>query len=173
MKRRNLPGFGMGGGVILVTLLVLMLTTFAALSLVSALSDRRQSEKSLEATISYYKADSSAQQFLASVDELLEQAESESNDRQSYYDSCELHLSEAAELTGLEENSFTWEGDEPPLFSYVIKAGDTQELVVELELPYPVEEERYHIVRWATRSTADWSGAGMMENLWNGEALDG
>ena len=60
-----------GGSSILVIFVILTLTTFATLSLVSAVSDRDRSAKSQAAFNEYYAADAAAEDLLKELDEAL------------------------------------------------------------------------------------------------------
>ena len=73
-KRRHM-GIGIGGASILAIFVVLCLTTFATLSLVSARADARLAEKSRTASTEYYAADLLAEQMLGDVAAVLESGE--------------------------------------------------------------------------------------------------
>ncbi len=68
MNRKLNMSFGTGAPVILLVFVVLCLTVLASLSLMTALSDFRLTEKSADYTAAYYAADSAAEAWLAEVD---------------------------------------------------------------------------------------------------------
>lgn len=67
-KRGSNMGVGVGGSSILVIFILLCLTTFATLSMVSANADLRLTEKSADAVREFYAADAAAEQLLAAAD---------------------------------------------------------------------------------------------------------
>ncbi len=73
-SRQDNAGLGVGMVSILIVFVVLCLTTFATLSLVSARADLRLTNRAAESLREYYAADSAAQEQLAQLDSLLEQA---------------------------------------------------------------------------------------------------
>lgn len=60
-----------GGSSLLVIFVILTLTTFATLSLVSANADYKLSQKSMSASTDYYKADTQAEKILGKLDAAL------------------------------------------------------------------------------------------------------
>lgn len=77
MKQRSRPnnaGLGVGMVSILIVFVILCLTTFATLSLVSARADLRLTNRAADSLREYYAADSAAQEQLAQLDALLEQS---------------------------------------------------------------------------------------------------
>lgn len=64
-------GVGVGGSSILVIFVLLCLTTFATLSMVSAGADLRLTDRTVETVQEYYAADARAEEILARVDGVL------------------------------------------------------------------------------------------------------
>jgi hypothetical protein len=65
-------GVGIGASSLLVVFVVLCLTTFAALSLVSARADRSLAQRSAQASQAYYAADLEAERWLSGLVNALE-----------------------------------------------------------------------------------------------------
>ena len=62
---------GVGASSILLIFVVLSLTSFGVLTLVSARADKRLTARTVETTAAYYAADAAAQQTLYAIDEAL------------------------------------------------------------------------------------------------------
>lgn len=70
-RARTSPGMSVGSSSILMIFVVLMLTTFAALSLVSANADRNLARRVADNAQAYYAADSRAEEITARVAEAV------------------------------------------------------------------------------------------------------
>lgn len=68
-------GIGVGGSSVLAVFVVLCLTTFAVLSLVSAEADLRLSEKAAQAVSAYYQADAQGQKLLSRLTAMAREGE--------------------------------------------------------------------------------------------------
>lgn len=66
-KKSQGAGMGVGSSSILAIFVVLCLTAFATLSLVSSRADAKLTQKSVDATTDYYEADCAAEQRLAEL----------------------------------------------------------------------------------------------------------
>jgi len=71
MNARMRTGAGVGVPSILLIVVVLCMTVFASLSLLTAKNDARLTEKTIAATAAYYEADALAQQRLADISEAI------------------------------------------------------------------------------------------------------
>ena len=125
-KKRSFSPPTIGGSSLLVIFAVLCLTVFALLSLSTVQSDGRLSDKTLEATEGYYKADSRAEEILSSL-------------RCGFIPEG---VTESDMVTG-----FT--GD---VYSYSVAITDSQALEVDVI----IKGSDYRILRWQTVSTTDW-----------------
>lgn len=74
MKRQW--GIGVGSASVLIIFVLLCLTVFATLSLVSAQADLRLAERAAETTAAWYEADGRAAEFLCALDQAFENASS-------------------------------------------------------------------------------------------------
>lgn len=82
-RRRNFLSAGLSS--ILLVIVILCLITFAVLSLASADSDYRLSEKAAENNTAYYEGYSAAQEKLKAIDEKLFRLYNESKDEEEYF----------------------------------------------------------------------------------------
>ena len=73
MKSQSTGGGNIGGSSILVIFVLLCITTFAALSLVSALAGHRLAVQMVESVNARYEADSQAEQMLAQVSRIVQE----------------------------------------------------------------------------------------------------
>lgn len=73
-KEKRSFGLSIGSSSILVIFVVLCLTTFATLSLVSARADDKLSQKTADAAVSYYALDAAGERMLSDLSALLEKA---------------------------------------------------------------------------------------------------
>ena len=113
-KKYHFAGIGAGGLSILAIFVVLCLTTFAALSFMTARADRTLSRKAADAARAYYAANTQAERRLA---ELIE-------------------LAAEDDWTGaLERAGFSVEAaDGEAVVRYRVPAGETKELCAEIAL---------------------------------------
>ena len=113
-KKYHFAGIGAGGLSILAIFVVLCLTTFAALSFMTARADRTLSRKAADAARAYYAADTQAERRLAELIELA--AEDDWN-------------------AALERAGFSVEAaDGEAVVRYRVPAGETKELCAEIAL---------------------------------------
>jgi hypothetical protein len=130
-----------GGSSILVIFVILTLTTFATLSLVSANADFNLSRKTMSASTEYYTADSQAEEMLMQIDTTLAGIAGGS----SFVDEAETAL---AAVKGI---STARDGD-GLLVTYTVPVNDVQELSVALSVTDSAE--RYRRLEWKVITTA-------------------
>ncbi|MGI5967708.1 MULTISPECIES: hypothetical protein [Anaerotruncus] len=158
MKRSAETGVNVGGASILVIFVLLCLTTFATLSLVSANADQKLSRKTAEATAAYYQADASAQTLLAEIDYQLKQIPLDSPE--SYFSAAETRM----------PGGVTLEQDAGSFFaSYEVPIDESHTLKVRLLLIYPggAGQPRYELAAWQSVYTGEWEADDTL-NLWDG-----
>lgn len=162
MSGKRSTGINVGGSSILVIFVLLCLTTFATLSMVSANADYKLTQKASEAVSNYYAADCLAEEKLAQIDGLL--AQSYTADADQYY------ASSAAALATVEGVSVSRAGADMQI-SYTIPASETQELSVVLTTAHPASaaEPRYVRTAWNIVSTVQHDTEGDTLNLWDGD----
>ncbi len=71
MKKKIKMSIGIGGPTIVMIFVIVSLTTLGTLSLVTANSDLVLTEKTYQASVDYYTADSKAEEFLAKASSLI------------------------------------------------------------------------------------------------------
>lgn len=71
-RRKNGTGISVGSSSVLVIFVVLCLTAFATLSLVSAKADYKLTQKATQATTEYYMADAQAEEYLQILHKALQ-----------------------------------------------------------------------------------------------------
>jgi hypothetical protein len=166
MRKQPSIGVSVGASSILVIFVMLCLTTFATLSLVSANRDFILSQKTAESTTLYYSADSLAEARLAEIDQILQDAQAASNNRSSYLALCKEALAaesgvEVFDRAGGEEGNLQ--------LGYTVPAGESAELQVRLQVLYPPQDgARYQKLNWSTHSTIEWEGDSSAD-LWDGD----
>ncbi len=145
MKKKNQSFVQAGLPSLLVIFIVLSLVTFAVLSYVSARRDYSLSDKTANRTQQYYEADLNARKELSSIDTQL----------------IDIYrqLSEKEETLFLEECRRTFPDMSGNLLAFQLPYGDSQALLVELEVQLPQSEEDvpYQITKWQVITTADWN----------------
>ena len=115
----NSMGSNIGTPSILLIFILLCLVSFAALSIVSANSDYKLSEKVLTRSSAYYEACNKAEESLALLDETLQDL------YQTGISADEFYLTAGYET------------------SYLIPISDLQSLLVKVSIHYPTNEEPY------------------------------
>jgi flagellar basal body-associated protein FliL len=75
MKKSMRPPLGVGTLIVLMVLIVLLLCSFSVMSLISAKSDARLTEKAKDAVTIYYDADTKAEQKVAEIEKVLNNAQ--------------------------------------------------------------------------------------------------
>ena len=142
MNKRHEFSINIGLPSILLIFVVLCLISFGVLSIVSANSDRKLSQKILDRSVKYYEACNQAEETLYDVDTKLHDAYNLSNDYSSYI--------------SLVQNIQS---------SYTYTISDSQALQVELEFIYPSadknnakfsSEELYKITTWKIVNTTEY-----------------
>lgn len=128
MKRNKKDYFGINVGTVSMVLIfvLLCLVSFAVLSIVSANADKSLSTKIADRTADYYSACNTAHTCLADMDRMLS-----------------LQYAQAAD----EEAYFSVAGHDK---FFTIPISDSQSLLVELEILYPLsaEDTFYKITSW-------------------------
>lgn len=152
MKKRQRSLSVPGISLLLLIFLTLCLITFSLLSLSGASADENLSRKAADRTLSYYEADSSANDILARTNEYLakylKEAEEDSNPKARYLELC-ADLPSAGSVYTLEDS----------ILSFSVPVTTDQALQVELELTYPEnpDDTLYRIISWKIINTREWT----------------
>ena len=140
--KKSAPGFSnFGFSTILLAFVMICIVTIAALSLLTANSDYRLSQKVAEKNTAYYQAEQQAYETLAKIDTLLSTAFTNADDANDYYQEAEnnllsLNIGTYDRITGT--------------FSYSIPIAEKQNLEVILLIQHPTTsaETFYEIISW-------------------------
>lgn len=142
MAKKKTPKISIGITSMTVILCVLCLTVFSVLSLSTAVSERRLSEKRAEVVEQYYRAEICATELANRL----------------------MAASDAAAFA--EENHIKMIIDEKKeVFKYAWPIDEGQELSVEM-----THTDDWKVTRWQVVSTADWTPDESLE-VWDGELL--
>lgn len=140
-KRNSLGLSNFGFSTILLAFVMICIVTISALSLLTANSDYRLSQKVAEKNTAYYLADKEANELLSNIDQILASAYSNASDASSYYKSVALSL-EALEYGNYDRMN--------GIFRYEVAVAERQSLQVELQIFYPKDsnQELIKILSW-------------------------
>lgn len=161
-NKKDQPLVNIGSASLLVIFLILCLVTFATLTLSSAVSDYRFSQKLAQRKTAYYEASNRASELLCKISEtavsycsVLASGEAASRSASA------ASLEEALLSLGDGEVSLTADfTQETPTVAFTVPVDDSQALSVLLELQADASGDAawYRILRWQTVSTAEWEG---------------
>ena len=146
-QKKEHRGFStFGFSTILLTFVMIAVVIFSALSLVTAYSDYKLSNKVAENTKGYYIAETKANEKLATLDQILANCYFSSTDKDAYYSELAQLLTD---IGTLDTTNYTLSFQEP--------IGEKQYFQVSLQLKYPSNEEDtfYEIIEWITISIAE------------------
>ena len=156
--------FNVGASSILVIFVLLCLTTFSTLSMISANADYKLTAKAVESAQNYWTANNQAQQVLADIDKrLTENYEKAQNDNEFFImtmtDLAANRLSsDIATITGVDGTGNA--------YSFIIPVGETQELYVEFALEH--SPAHFRKTAWLLRSTVNQADFEENIDLWDG-----
>lgn len=148
MRAKRNMGISVGGSSILMIFVVLTMTTFATLSMVSANADFSFTQKNGDTVSAYYKADSLAEDRLAEVDQTLAALQGKYNERRTYYAAVVDAMFENKNITITEQDNAGYALS----ISYSVPITEDKELKVGLTLHAYGAPERYTITEWHTKS---------------------
>ena len=155
-KRGGSFGLGTGGASILLIFVLLCLTTFATLSIVSANADYKLTQRNALAVEEYYAADSAANEKLALVAAALSGGAPEEG---TPAERC------AAALAGL-DGVTVQEAVAGARVSFAVEISATRELQVSLLVG---QDLSWSIASWQAVTTEEWVEQNSIE-LWDGGA---
>lgn len=131
-RQRVNAGISVGGSSVLAVFVVLCLTTFAVLSLVSAQADLRLSQKATQYVDAYYNADSRGQQLLSQMGSL---------------DAADPDAL-AAGASALDGTACTVTPEGAVIATFTLDINDTQKLVGEADLTPLLEGAPLRLLRY-------------------------
>ena len=144
MNKKHPGTFNLGTSSILVVFIILCLTTFAVLSLVSARGDYKLSLVQKDRTTAYYSASNQAELKLADLDAALADCYNRTSNEADYFSAVQ-------EKYNLAENH---------TLEWTETISDDQLLRVRLSINYPSENNQayYALDSWTTEETESWNG---------------
>lgn len=156
MDKRKFSGIGVGSTSIIMIFVVLCLTTFSILSLVTSNVAKKYTEKSIAFTTSDYEAQNEANQTLEKIDNILLNAQ---NDALNYDSNVMI-------LSGIDGVKIISQPD-GYIASYDIPITESRYLSIELKIPLYPSDVRFSIIKWAeTPFEADYEGE--PNKVWDG-----
>ena len=141
-EHKKAPGFSnFGFSTILLAFVMICIVTISALSLLTANSDYKLSQKVAEKNTSYFDAEKKAYKALAEVDSILALAYKNSRGTNSYYQEVE---------SAFKNLSYGSYDTNEKIFTYEISISENQSLEVSLRIQYPQykDESFYEIKTW-------------------------
>lgn len=165
MHKKNSVGVGIGTTSIIMVFVVLCLTVFGVLALISVDGDYKLTKKTSKSIINFYKADSEAEGLLAQLDEVLVKAGiaveklqlehttlTDEKGRLYYREYIKKELTKIPELTLRNEENVLLE------VTYQVPVDPKQELQVKVQINDYKESKgnRYTILEWTLKTLADW-----------------
>lgn len=154
MKKNGGTGVSTGGVSLLVIFVLLCLTAFAVLSLVSAQADRRMTERTADSVTNYYAADSAAEETLAAIRRSVEQSRAE-QDGLSFAQRSARAV--RADVPGVSAEPADGGG---VVFSYDTPIDENRTLYVSVAAD---DAGGYRITRWQTVFTGEWQPDSSLE----------
>lgn len=145
-KKKEISGIQIGTSSLILIFVVLCLTIFSVLSLMSSMSDMRLAQKSLAAVEEYYIADSLAEKKLKEIDMIIKNDHNFAEELGEMFDPA----------TGL--------------IYYEIPINESQALCVELDVISRANngEKRYNILKWQEVNKGEYEIDDSLP-VWTGE----
>lgn len=130
-QKNSSPGMSVGSSSILAIFVILTLTTFSMLTLLTANADLKLSQKVATSTIEFYEADALAEEELSKIDTIAG----------THSDPIPA-LKAAGYEVEIQEKSY--------LVSYILPINDVKQLYVQLRYEYDAEKiaGNYDIIAW-------------------------
>ncbi len=139
-EKKSAPSFSnFGFSTILLAFVMICIVTISALSLLTANSDYKLSQKVAQKNSDYYLAEGTAYKYLYEIDELLAKAYDSSVSRSDYYSKAE----EA--LNALDYGTYEIYRSTTGKYTYIVPISDNQTLRVVLLISYPENNEETFI----------------------------
>lgn len=172
-EKKGRFGIGVGSLSILMVFVILCLTSFAALSLVSANADRRLSQKTADAVAEYYILDRSGEETLAYLAGIFQEERDLALDEEDYWRRIETRITpwQEPDLPAHEVRlTFSQTGERE--ISYRVLQGESVrslEVVLDVSSCYALGGSGIRRVAWQIVVTES-QDENAMPNLWSGAA---
>ncbi len=139
-EKRPAPSFSnFGFSTILLAFVMICIVTISALSLLTANSDYKLSQKVAEKNSSYYQAEAIAYEKLAEIDALLADSYLSSHSENDYFTNVEQAFQQYD--IGIYSNN---------IYTYTVQITENQILYIDLLITYPTHQKDtfYQILSW-------------------------
>lgn len=171
MNKSKSSFINIGFSSIVMVFITICLVTFAALSVLTAHSDYRLSQKMADKTTAYYRADTIAREMMESIDNQLFQIYRNSSGQTDFYQNiytANLSAGAPSEIYGLTVEN---DADNDTIISYFVSISDIQTLHVSLQINYPSAGSECFstIIRWQTITEHTPDESDEYLNLYTGE----
>lgn len=163
MNKQKNAGINVGSSSILVIFILLCLTTFATLSMVSAGADLLLTEKTAASVTEYYSADAQAEELMARIDQVVKAQSKPNLPEGEFVSACAQALQQDVPAASAQQE------DDSLLIRYEVPLNESQSLSVTLRMLTGVPAGG-RLVReeWQVVSTGEWKPESAGLNLWDG-----
>jgi len=171
MKKKNKSSFiNIGFSSIVMVFIMICLVTFATLSVLTAHSDYRLSQKMADKTTAYYKADAIAREMVEQLDNQLFAIHLEASSSDYFYEAVAATDFSANAPSDIHNIALT-NLDDDIILSYEVPISDVQALHVSLQIQFPIAESEGFttITRWQTVTENAPDESDEYLNLYTGE----
>lgn len=170
MKQKKDTFINIGFSSIIMVFIMICLVTFATLSVLTAHSDYKLSQKVADKTTAYYAADAKARDTLAQIDNSLYLIYQSATSVENFYQTISTQL----EINNLPQDvsDITIDlTDDCPIISYQVRISDVQTLHVALTINYPETGSEWFtkILCWQTVTVNEPAESDEYLNLYTGE----
>ena len=170
MKKNRSSFINIGFSSIVMVFIMICLVTFATLSVLTAHSDYRLSQKMADKTTAYYKADAIARDMVELIDNNLYNIYLESSTLTNFYET--ISVTDFSVDAPSDVHSITLEDiDDDVIISYAVPVSEVQTLYVSLQINYPFAGSECFstITRWQTVTENAPDESDEYLNLYTGE----
>ena len=171
MKQKNKSSFiNIGFSSIVMVFIMICLVTFATLSVLTAHSDYRLSQKMADKTTAYYKADAIARDMVELLDNQLFEIYLEGSSSDYFYETVAATDFSANAPSDI-HNITLKDLDDDTILSYEVPISEVQTLHVSLQIRFPLAESECFttITRWQTVTENAPDESDEYLNLYTGE----
>lgn len=170
MKKNRASFINIGFSSIVMVFIMICLVTFATLSVLTAHSDYRLSQKMADKTTAYYKADAIARDMLELLDDQLFDIYLKDSSSNGFYEN--LAVADFSTHAPSDIQNITVEDlEDDIIISYQVPISEVQTLHVSLQVNYPLAESECFttITRWQTVTENAPDESDEYLNLYTGE----
>lgn len=164
MNKNRGTGVNVGSSSIMVIFILLCLTTFATLSLVSAGAAMRLTDKTAVATQEYYHADAAAEGILKEIDQVLLENSRPQSTPDEFFTACAQDIPDKVPAASVQRDV------DSLLVTYAVELNGYQQLQVSLRVPPAGSPDgRFAREQWTVVTTGKWKPESEGLNLWGGD----